>query len=173
MSWLTTCSTLCSFLFGMFHMIFEMASHFSPHFIQILQFCWDSLLNFTAPGKSCASKESTSCLTTHMLSNHLLGDCLSIIPSVLTCPALTAPSHGRFRNSQSCGNAYGTWCRFECDTGYSVTGSASRRCIVQQDQTSASWSGSATGCQSKWSTFAGFPRFCSPCLVHGSLYTVI
>ncbi|XP_022105682.1 sushi, von Willebrand factor type A, EGF and pentraxin domain-containing protein 1-like isoform X2 [Acanthaster planci] len=66
---------------------------------------------------------------------------------ILRCTSLTAPAHGRFRDSSTCDNAYGTFCHFVCDTGYSITGSADRRCTVLPGQTGVSWSGSTTGCQ--------------------------
>ncbi|XP_033644442.1 sushi, von Willebrand factor type A, EGF and pentraxin domain-containing protein 1-like isoform X2 [Asterias rubens] len=64
---------------------------------------------------------------------------------IRSCPALTAPAHGSFRDGNSCPRTYDSRCNFECDTGYTLTGSSVRRCTIQQNN--AVWGGTTTGCQ--------------------------
>ncbi|XP_071810204.1 uncharacterized protein [Asterias amurensis] len=67
---------------------------------------------------------------------------------ILTCPTLDPPTNGNFQNGGSCSNTYASLCYFECDTGFSITGSSARHCMVQGvDQSDATWSGTSTGCQ--------------------------
>ncbi|XP_022082655.1 sushi, von Willebrand factor type A, EGF and pentraxin domain-containing protein 1-like [Acanthaster planci] len=58
----------------------------------------------------------------------------------LSCPPLAAPPHGRFR--QPCDNTFGSWCYLVCEEGYSVAGSASRRCTESE-----TWDGTPTECR--------------------------
>ena len=64
--------------------------------------------------------------------------------SAVQCEQLSAPSNGFFK--AACDKVYNSVCEFDCNTGYNLVGSSSRRC--QSDKT---WSGTAVQCNSKFS----------------------
>ncbi|XP_022103007.1 sushi, von Willebrand factor type A, EGF and pentraxin domain-containing protein 1-like [Acanthaster planci] len=66
---------------------------------------------------------------------------------ILRCQKLDPPAHGDFRDSRPCGDTFGSWCYFDCDVGYSITGSPARLCVAERGGTGAFWDGTVTECQ--------------------------
>jgi hypothetical protein len=58
-----------------------------------------------------------------------------------TCPPLSAPLHGKLG---ACGNSVGATCKFECDSGYELQGTA------PTCQDTRQWSVSPQTCQSRY-----------------------
>lgn len=48
-----------------------------------------------------------------------------------------------------CPVTYGSWCFLECDEGYSIVGSSSRRCVAQPGDMIGRWDGDDTQCRGK------------------------
>ena len=65
----------------------------------------------------------------------------SIHLSVSCCPQLSAPFNGSI---QSCSNLPGHTCKFSCDKGYVLVGSATRTCTDN-----CTWTGAETQCNGK------------------------
>ncbi|XP_022110883.1 sushi, von Willebrand factor type A, EGF and pentraxin domain-containing protein 1-like [Acanthaster planci] len=65
----------------------------------------------------------------------------------ITCPPLTAPENGRIVGNTPCSTAYGSWCQFECDDGYQLTGSGVRRCLAVAGAAEGYWDGYDTSCE--------------------------
>nr|XP_006822175.1 PREDICTED: ephrin type-A receptor 5-like [Saccoglossus kowalevskii] len=61
--------------------------------------------------------------------------------TVVTCPIVRAPSDGDISCTPVSGTEYNTVCTFNCDTGYTPSGSSSRTC-----QSTGQWSGSEFTC---------------------------
>ena len=78
------------------------------------------------------------------LSSVLLLYCLF---SAVECEQLSAPANGYFK--AACNHVYDSVCEFDCNTGYNLVGSSTRRC--QSDKT---WSGTAVQCDSKFSVIS-------------------
>lgn len=57
---------------------------------------------------------------------------------VLRCSVLLAPANGKFENG-TCGNVYGSSCRFAYNEGYKITGSVERKCVKKSDTDEAYW----------------------------------
>ena len=67
--------------------------------------------------------------------------------SVLRCPDLVAPNNGKLAGA-TCGNKYGSVCRYQCDVGFNIrSGSVVRKC-EKQGKNSTDWTGSVTSCES-------------------------
>ncbi|KAJ7371255.1 hypothetical protein OS493_027369 [Desmophyllum pertusum] len=60
--------------------------------------------------------------------------------TAVECEQLVAPDNGGFR--AVCGKVYDSVCEFQCNSGFNLVGSNSRRC-----QSDKSWSGNAVQCQ--------------------------
>ncbi|PFX23102.1 Sushi repeat-containing protein SRPX [Stylophora pistillata] len=64
---------------------------------------------------------------------------------VLRCSVLPAPANGKFENG-TCGNVYGSSCRFACNKGYKITGSVERKCVKKIGTDEVYWKGNETSC---------------------------
>lgn len=51
---------------------------------------------------------------------------------------MLAPANGKFENG-TCGNVYGSSCRFAYNEGYKITGSVERKCVKKSDTDEAYW----------------------------------
>lgn len=71
-----------------------------------------------------------------------------MISLVLRCSVLLAPANGKFENG-TCGNVYGSSCRFAYNEGYKITGSVERKCVKKSDTDEAYWKVNETSCASK------------------------
>lgn len=72
---------------------------------------------------------------------------LKVTVHVLRCPVLYAPPNGKLHD-YSCGNMYGSVCRIECNTGFTLKGSKLRKCDKRNNH-EVYWTGAPTICQSK------------------------
>ncbi|XP_020621701.1 sushi repeat-containing protein SRPX-like [Orbicella faveolata] len=70
---------------------------------------------------------------------------LKVTVQVLRCPVLYAPPNGKLHN-YSCGNVYGSVCRIECNTGFTLKGSSVRKCD-KRNNNEVYWTGTPTRCQ--------------------------
>ncbi|XP_068719978.1 sushi, von Willebrand factor type A, EGF and pentraxin domain-containing protein 1-like [Montipora capricornis] len=65
--------------------------------------------------------------------------------TIRKCETLPIPTDGRIKGG-SCDRSYLSYCTFECDEGYRLTGSETRQCIVTSTNV-IKWSGSTTQCE--------------------------
>ena len=72
---------------------------------------------------------------------------LNCVVTGVTCPQLTPPANGSFSGNESCSTIYGSWCHFDCDNGYGLTGSGVRRCLAQPGVTEGFWDGFEVQCE--------------------------
>lgn len=78
-------------------------------------------------------------------SNNRASCQLKVTVHVLRCPVLYAPPDGKLLD-YSCGNVYGSVCRIECNTGFTLKGSNKRQC-QKKNSNDMYWTGTPTRCE--------------------------
>ncbi|XP_066289142.1 CUB and sushi domain-containing protein 3-like [Branchiostoma lanceolatum] len=69
----------------------------------------------------------------------------TVVVTVHRCRSLPPPAFGQFVST--CNNLRGSSCSMECHTGYRLTGSAIRTCVVTNNGTASYWDGVETKCE--------------------------
>ncbi|XP_070554729.1 uncharacterized protein [Ptychodera flava] len=68
----------------------------------------------------------------------------------LSCPTIQPPLNGVFAGGMTCGDKFGDWCYFDCDSGYELDGISTRTCVADEGDDAGHWYPTATlECQEK------------------------
>ena len=72
----------------------------------------------------------------------------SLSMTVLRCPLYSPPENGR-RVGGACGTVYGSVCRWQCNKGYELKGSAESKCEIVPGRNQVDWTGNDTSCEGR------------------------